>query len=224
MDDFLSFDKSSSFNTHKILTPSHSFHDNNETEIGHSPVLDPVVQHPPWMLRDWGSRTGLKLVKDETIFAVTHYKHNSLKQLSPTVHGLIFGRDYYRKDICVRDLVGLLLEGLSIGTLQYSLSCTAPVIFPQVSSKLPSVVFSSVWIFLSPIICNSVPEVNKYLDLSSRIGSVHSFCAATQSLVTKLDHLWGASFDTKTSLSRLKGYWNSVTVAQCSLNLSAIFL
>ena len=115
MDDFLSFHKSSSFDTHKILTPSHSFHDNNETEIGQSPVLDPVVQHPPRMLRDWGSRTGLKLVKVETIFAVTHYKHNSLKQLSLTVHGRIFGSEYYRKDICVRDLGGLFSGGPTFG-------------------------------------------------------------------------------------------------------------
>ena len=36
----------------------------------------------------------------------------TIKQLALTVHGLIFGRAYYRKDFCVGDLGGLFSGGL----------------------------------------------------------------------------------------------------------------
>ena len=37
----------------------------------------------------------------------------TIKQLALTVHGLIFGRAYYRKDFCVGDLGGLFSGGLT---------------------------------------------------------------------------------------------------------------
>ena len=37
------------------------------------------------------------------------------KTAHPTVHGLIFGRSYYRKDICICDLGGLFSGGLIFG-------------------------------------------------------------------------------------------------------------
>ena len=40
------------------------------------------------------------------------HQENSLKQLTLTVHGLIFGRAYYRKNICVWFLGALFSEGL----------------------------------------------------------------------------------------------------------------
>ena len=46
----------------------------------------------------------------------------SLKQPALTVHGLIFGRAYYRKDFCVCDLGGGVFffgGGLIIGILLY---------------------------------------------------------------------------------------------------------
>ena len=43
----------------------------------------------------------------------------SLKQLPLTVHGLIFGRAYYRKDICVLDLRGSFSGGLMFGGAYY---------------------------------------------------------------------------------------------------------
>ena len=41
----------------------------------------------------------------------TRHKDNSLKQLTLTVHGFIFGRAYYPKDICVCDLGGFFSGG-----------------------------------------------------------------------------------------------------------------
>ena len=40
---------------------------------------------------------------------------NRLKHLTLTVHGLIFGRAYYRKDICILHLGGLFSGGLIFG-------------------------------------------------------------------------------------------------------------
>ena len=42
------------------------------------------------------------------------YQNSLKKKLTLTVHGFIFGRVYYRKDICVCDLGGLFLGGIYI--------------------------------------------------------------------------------------------------------------
>ena len=45
------------------------------------------------------------------------HRENSLKQLTLTVHGLIFEGAYYRKVICVQDLGGLFSGGLILGVV-----------------------------------------------------------------------------------------------------------
>ena len=40
---------------------------------------------------------------------------NSSRQPTKTVHGLIFGRAYYRKDICIPDLRRLVSAGVTLG-------------------------------------------------------------------------------------------------------------
>ena len=46
---------------------------------------------------------GLACQKTTTTTTIKYTKiYNSLKQLTVTVDGLLFGRAYYRKDICVR--------------------------------------------------------------------------------------------------------------------------
>ena len=49
------------------------------------------------------------------------HEDNRLKQLTLTVHGLIFvfERAYYQKDICVSDLGGLFSVGLVFGGVYY---------------------------------------------------------------------------------------------------------
>ena len=47
---------------------------------------------------------------DLTIKTAKNTEDNSLKQLTLTVHGIIFGRAYYQKDIYICDL-GHLFEG-----------------------------------------------------------------------------------------------------------------
>ena len=49
---------------------------------------------------------------------------NSLKKLTLTVHGLMLGRAYYRKDICACDLEGLFSGGLEFYGIQGSQALT----------------------------------------------------------------------------------------------------
>ena len=59
---------------------------------------------------------GLIIGRNSAFQSLKHFE-NSSKQLAPTVHGLIFRRAYYRKDIYVSDLGGLFSGGLIFGGL-----------------------------------------------------------------------------------------------------------